>query len=118
MRLSPRLTTLAVAILLAIPLAASAQAPAAVTVTEEKPGLLKQAKIQPAQAQATAIAQAPKGTITKAEIEKEGGKLVYSFDITVPGASGVTEVLVDAMTGKVVSTEHEAAEAAPPAKRP
>jgi uncharacterized membrane protein YkoI len=43
------------------------------------------------------------------ELEKEHGKLIYSFDIAVPGKSGVEEVNVDAITGKVVAKHHESA---------
>ena len=91
------------------PAPAKAQAPAAalVTVSEAKPGLLKEAKVQPAAAQKTALGHVPNATITKAEIEQEGKKLIYSYDMTVPGKSGVTEVHVDANTGKVLSTKHE-----------
>ena len=35
------------------------------------------------------------------------GKLIYSFDIKVAGKSGIEEVAVDAMTGKVLVVEHE-----------
>jgi len=77
------------------------------TVKEEKPGLLKLAKITPEAATATALAKVPGGKLEKGEIEKEKGKLIYSFDIKVDGKSGIEEVAVDAMTGKVLSVEHE-----------
>jgi len=89
------------------PAKAQAPAPALVPVKEAKPGLLKEAKVQPADAQKTALGHVPNSTITKAEIEQEGKKLIYSYDMTVPGKSGVTEVHVDANTGKVLSTKHE-----------
>jgi len=79
-----------------------------VKVTEEKPGLLKQAKIAPDAATATAQAKFPTGTLKSGEIEKEGGKLIYSFDIQLPGVKGTEEVHVDAATGVVIKTEHEA----------
>ncbi len=47
--------------------------------------------------------------ISSGEIEEEDGKLVFSFDIKVPGKSGTEEVLVDAKTGAIVSVEHESA---------
>ena len=79
--------------------------------------LASRAKITRAQAEATALKRAHGGTVKEAELEEENGKLVWSFDITRPGTRNLTEVLVDAITGKVVSTEtetpaHEAAEAA------
>lgn len=74
---------------------------------EEKPGLLAQATITPDASRKTALARVPRGQIATEEIEMEGGRLVFSFDIKVPGRSGVEEVLVDAKTGKVISQEHE-----------
>lgn len=86
----------------AMPLAAQT-----VSVKEETPGLLKMAKVTPAAASATALARVPNGRVQSAELEKEDGKLLYSFDIKVAGKSGIEEVQVDAMTGAVLSAEHE-----------
>ena len=77
------------------------------TVTEEKPGLLKRAKVPAEAATASALAKVPNGKVEKAEIEEEKGKLIYSFDIKVAGKSGIEEVAVDAITGKVLAVEHE-----------
>lgn len=73
----------------------------------EKPNakLVKQAKITMAQAREIAQKQAT-GSIEGEELEKEHGKLVYSFDIRNEKGT-ITEVQVDAKTGKVVSTEEE-----------
>ncbi|MCV5746798.1 PepSY domain-containing protein, partial [Escherichia coli] len=50
------------------------------------------------------------GTIESEELEKEKGKLVYSFDIR--NARGtITEIWVDASSGKVVHKSEENAEA-------
>jgi uncharacterized membrane protein YkoI len=89
---------------------AKAAAPAAeqaVKVKEDKPGLLKKAKITAEVATAAAQAKFPKGKITSAEIEEEDGRLIFSFDLKTPGKAGIDEVNVDAMTGKVLKTEHE-----------
>ena len=48
-------------------------------------------------------------TITKGGLEVEEGCLVYTYDIKVPGKSGVEEVFVDAGTGAVLKVEHESA---------
>jgi uncharacterized membrane protein YkoI len=64
-----------------------------------------------ADARAMAIKTVPNATVQAGEIEREGGKLIYSFDIKVPKKSGVEEVNVDAMTGTVVKKEHESAKA-------
>ncbi len=69
----------------------------------------KQAKVSEEAARRTALAKVPGGRIETAELEHEHGRLVYSFDITAPAASGVTEVQVNAMTGAVVSVKHETA---------
>lgn len=76
-------------------------------IKEERAGLLRLAKVPADTARAIALRAVPGGTIKSAEIEEEGGRLVYSFDLVVAGKRGVQEVLVDAKTGKVVSTEHE-----------
>jgi uncharacterized protein YycO len=81
-----------------------------VKVTENKPGLLKRAKITADSAIATAKARLPKATINAAEIEEENGKLLYSFDMKTAGKSGIDEVNVDALTGKLVGkVQHESA---------
>ncbi len=87
-----------------------AAATTTVKVTEEKPGLLKQAKISADAALASARAKVPGGVFKSAEIEKEDGKLVYSFNFTTKGKPGEDEVLVDALTGAVIKTEHESPE--------
>ena len=84
-------------------------------------------KISYKDARTTAMAKVPGGKIVKHELEQEQGKLVYSFDIRVPGKSGVEEVNVDAVTGTVIAHEHEtpamekkeaaADKAKPPAKK-
>lgn len=79
-----------------------------VKVKEEKPGLLKKAKITAEAATATAKALLPKAAVKSAEIEEEGGKLIYSFDFATAGKSGIDEVNIDAMTGRQVGKiEHE-----------
>ena len=78
-----------------------------VSMKEEKPGLLKKAKVSPDAATAAAQAKVPKGKVVSAEIEEEGGKLIYSFDIKTKGKSGIDEVNVDAITGSVLGVQHE-----------
>lgn len=75
-------------------------------VTEETPGLFGEATITPDSATFLAKRRAS-GRITKAELEREGGVLLYSFDIGVPGMRGITEVHVDARTGAILRVEHE-----------
>lgn len=49
------------------------------------------------------------GNIESEELEKENGKMVYSFDIRNKKGT-ITEVHVDAYTGKILSVEEETAE--------
>src|ERR1700687_668659 len=79
------------------------------------------AKISLAEAQKTALASIkapPTATVSEGELEVERGCLVYSFDVRVPGKSGVEEVIVDPGNGKILSHKHESArqEAAEKAK--
>ena len=77
---------------------------------QEQAELQAQAKISKEQAQQTALAKAPGGTIKEGELEKEKGKLIWSFDIATPDSKDITEVNVDAITGDVVSVEKETPE--------
>jgi uncharacterized membrane protein YkoI len=76
--------------------------------------LQAEAKISKADAQATALAKAPNGTIKEAELEREHGQLIWSFDIATPESPDITEVNVDAITGAVVGVSHEKAESDKP----
>lgn len=72
--------------------------------------LQAEAKIPMETARATALAHVKDGTVKSEELEREHGRLVYSFDISVPNRSGVDEVNVDAKTGKMVGrVMHESA---------
>ncbi|HMJ09377.1 MAG TPA: PepSY domain-containing protein, partial [Pyrinomonadaceae bacterium] len=67
--------------------------------------LARQAKITLEQARHTALDTAA-GTVEEEELEKEHGRLVYSFDIR--NAKGtISEVQVDAKTGAMVSNAEE-----------
>ena len=69
--------------------------------------LLKQARVTRQQAERTALTRVERGTIKSGELEKESGMLIWSFDIMQPGKKNVTEVWVDAMTGKITSVSIE-----------
>jgi len=81
---------------------------APVPACRESAELKAKAKIDCDAARRTALAKAP-GKVKSAELEEEGGKLVYSFDIKKRGKPGVDEVQVDAVSGKIVSVRHESA---------
>lgn len=78
-------------------------------MTEEKreAKLQSQAKVSREDAEKTALAKVPGGSIKEGELEKEKGKLIWSFDISVPGTSDIKEVQVNAISGEVVSVETE-----------
>lgn len=74
---------------------------------ETAAALTAEAKITEAQAKTTALAKVPHGTVKSAELEREHGRLVWSFDLSQPSVKGVTEVQVDAKSGKIVSVKKE-----------
>jgi uncharacterized membrane protein YkoI len=72
--------------------------------------LMAEAKVSKDDAEKTALAKVPNGTIKESELEKEHGKLQWSFDVATPDSKDITEVNVDAMTGDLISVEKESAE--------
>jgi uncharacterized membrane protein YkoI len=72
--------------------------------------LMAEAKVSKADAEKIALAKVPSGAIKEGELEKEKGKLIWSFDLTTPDTKDITEVNVDAITGDVVAVEKESAE--------
>lgn len=78
---------------------------------ESQAALMREAKITKKAATATALGQVPGATVKSSEIERENGKLIYSFDLKVKGKSGIEEINVDALTGAVIAHEHENAKA-------
>jgi uncharacterized membrane protein YkoI len=122
-----RTTLLGLAVALALPAMALAQGPTKTTTTakpkpkvESQAALAKEAKISLAAATATALAKVPGATVKAKELEREDGKLIYSFELKIAGKPGIEEVNVDAMTGEIVGeVEHEDDPApAKPAKKP
>jgi hypothetical protein len=104
-RLTMKLTTLLCS-LLSVGLLAGLVTGCA-TEKAEAAKLQAQAKVSKPEAERIALAKVPGGTIKSSELEKEKGKLVWSFDIATPGSKDITEILVDAVTGEVVSVETE-----------
>jgi uncharacterized membrane protein YkoI len=76
---------------------------------ETQEQLQAEAKISLETARATALKEVPNGTVKSSELEREHGKLIYSFDINVPGKTGIEEIAVNAIDGSVVSRAHESA---------
>jgi uncharacterized membrane protein YkoI len=69
--------------------------------------LMANAKVSEAEAAVTALSKVSGGEIKAVEIESEGGKLIYSYEIRVKGRAGIEEVNIDAITGKLIGVEHE-----------
>ena len=69
--------------------------------------LLTQALVSKADAQKTALEKVPDGKVECAELERENGKLVWSFDIAKPNTKNITEIQVDAKTGQIAAVAEE-----------
>lgn len=89
----------------------AAQQPDTVYARDLPSKLVAQAKVSESDAAKTASARIPKGHIRGVELEREGGRLIYSYEIKIPGRSGNEEVNVNAKTGAIVNVEHESAAA-------
>ena len=74
--------------------------------TQEAAALQALARVTPEEAKATA--QAAGGSATAVEIEEEDGYVVYEVEVTTK--SGITDVTVDAGSGKVLLQEQEGPE--------
>ena len=77
---------------------------------QEQAALLAQVRISKDQAAQAALAKTPGGRIKAAELDNDQGKLVWWFDIAIPGSKDITEVDVDALTGGVISVATETPE--------
>ena len=69
--------------------------------------LKAQAKITLKAASQIALGKVPGGTMRSSELEREHGRLIWSFDIARARTSDISEVQVDARTGTVVSETTE-----------
>ena len=90
----------------AVALTCALAATPAVFAAETQAQLQKEAKISMQKAREIAMKKVPGGKIESAELEREHGKLIYSFDIK-SSKPGVTEVNVDAKNGKVIASTQE-----------
>lgn len=78
-----------------------AQSPARATPRQS---MEREARVSKDAARTTALGRVPGGRMSSIELRRGvGGKLVYNASITVPGKTQRTEVVVDAMTGAVIS---------------
>jgi len=69
--------------------------------------LLKQARVTKQQAKKIALARVKRGAIKCVELERENGVLIWSVDIAQPPNKDLTDVWIDATTGKITAVEVE-----------
>jgi hypothetical protein len=81
--------------------------PLAYAAVASQAALKAEVKVTEQDARTTALAKVPQGTIKSSALEKEHGRLVWSFDIAQPTTQDLTEVQVDAKTGKIASVKKE-----------
>jgi hypothetical protein len=77
---------------------------------EKQQQMQAEATFPQAEARRLALTKVPDGRVKSAELEREHGVLIWSFDITMPHSKNITEVAVDAHTGKIVGVEIETPE--------
>jgi Peptidase propeptide and YPEB domain len=68
---------------------------------QNEAGLLNEAHVTKHQAKRIALTRVKHGTIKCVELEKDDGVLIWSVDIAQPGKKDLTDVWVDATTGKI-----------------
>jgi len=103
---------LILAVLVALPLAASANGAfkdcsMKAHKTTKKADLEQMAKVKPEEAKRIALGDNPGASIVKGGIETEEDCLVYSYHVKDASGKGQTEVIVDAGNGMVLQREHE-----------
>jgi uncharacterized membrane protein YkoI len=75
---------------------------------ESKRELHAAAKVRESDARKVALGQVPPRSVVESiELEREGGKLVWSYDIRAPASNGTIEVQIDAISGEVANKHNE-----------
>ena len=74
---------------------------------QDETELRKQARITKYQAKKIALSRVKRGAIKCVELERENGVLIWSVDIAQPPKKDLTDVCVDATTGKITTVERE-----------
>jgi hypothetical protein len=73
-------------------------------------------KITFASAKKVAEAKVPRGILTSHRLVRDHDRLIYCFEFTEAGKSGIKEVKVDAATGKVLKVKHQSIKSAQEAR--
>ncbi|MGH8094552.1 MAG: PepSY domain-containing protein [Chthoniobacterales bacterium] len=82
-------------------------APSSALARDNQAQLRAEAKVTRKDAEKTALARVPSGTTKDGELEKENGRVMWSFDLAMPHSGNIIEVQVDAKTGKIVELQVE-----------
>jgi hypothetical protein len=69
--------------------------------------LLKQARVTKHQAKRIALAKVEHGTIKRTGLEMANGVLIWSVDVTQSGEKDLTDLWIDATTGKITAVNVE-----------
>jgi Peptidase propeptide and YPEB domain len=69
--------------------------------------LVKQARVTKRQAKKIALARVRHGAIKCVQLQKESGVLIWSVDVAQPPQKNLSDVWVDATTGKITAVEVE-----------
>jgi hypothetical protein len=86
---------------------ATSWAPFNLRAQQSETELLQQVRVTKHQAKKIALARVRHGTIKCVELQKENGVLIWSVDIAQPPKKDLTDVWVDATTGKITAVEVE-----------
>ena len=86
---------------------ATSWAPFNLRAQQSETQVLKQVRVTKHQAKKIALARVKRGTIKCVALEKESGVLIWSVDIAQPPKKDLTDVWVDATTGKITAVEVE-----------
>jgi hypothetical protein len=82
-------------------------APCNLWAQQSETELLKQARVTKHEAKRIALTRVKHGAIKCVELEKENGMLIWSVDVAQPPSKDLTDVWVDATTGKITAVEVE-----------
>jgi hypothetical protein len=89
--------------------AASVSAQQGGAVQEQKPGLLKEAKVTPDSARKVVLNEFPDAVVTRTRLESGTDGLVYWFNLIHQNMTGNEQAAVDARTGKFLRARHQGA---------
>jgi hypothetical protein len=86
---------------------ATSWAPFNLRAQQSETELLQQVRVTKHQAKKIALARVRHGAIKCVELQKENGVLIWSVDIAQPPKKDLTDVWVDATTGKITAVAVE-----------